>query len=450
MVENNKLEFKSELNEKLEKIASSFLNSKGGILYIGINDEGKPSKLDDLDQQQLQISDRLKNNILPSCLGLFDVHLEEVDNVQVIKVVFSSGLEKPYYIKKYGMSQSGCYLRLGASSKPMSQQMIDDLYSKRVHQTLRNILAPRQTLSFSQLKIYYEEKGLNLNDQFAQSLELLTKDGRYNYLAYLLADENGVSIKVAKYAGDTKVDLIENEEYGYCSLIKATNRVLDKLRIENITKATITDKSRIEKNLVDTVALREAVINAIIHNDYTTEYPPLFEIFSNRITITSYGGLLHNQSHNEFFEGGSMPRNRELMRVFKDVGLVEQLGSGMNRILKAYSQDVFQFFDHIIKVNFPIESTSQSSGQSSGLNMLENDILILNKTQINIITLIIDNALIKQIEIANKLNLTDRAIRKAMLPLLNNNVVKRDESKRNGPWIVNNYELNKTTYVNNK
>lgn len=247
MVENNKLEFKSELNEKLEKIASSFLNSKGGILYIGINDEGKPSKLDDLDQQQLQISDRLKNNILPSCLGLFDVHLEEVDNVQVIKVVFSSGLEKPYYIKKYGMSQSGCYLRLGASSKPMSQQMIDDLYSKRVHQTLRNILAPRQTLSFSQLKIYYEEKGLNLNDQFAQSLELLTKDGRYNYLAYLLADENGVSIKVAKYAGDTKVDLIENEEYGYCSLIKATNRVLDKLRIENITKATITDKSRIEK-----------------------------------------------------------------------------------------------------------------------------------------------------------------------------------------------------------
>lgn len=61
---------------------------------------------------------------------------------------------------------------------------------------------------------------LELNQQFANSLELLTPDGIYNYIAYLLSDENGVSIKVAKYAGTDKVDLIENVEYGYCSLIK--------------------------------------------------------------------------------------------------------------------------------------------------------------------------------------------------------------------------------------
>lgn len=66
--------------------------------------------------------------------------------------------------------------------------------------------------------------------------KLLTPEGKYNYIAYLLADENGVSVKVAKYAGKNKVDLIENEEYGYCSLVKATNQVLEKMRIENITK----------------------------------------------------------------------------------------------------------------------------------------------------------------------------------------------------------------------
>lgn len=77
----------------------------------------------------------------------------------------------------------------------------------------------------------------------------MTPDGKFNYIAYLLADENGVSIKVAKYAGKDKVDLIENEEYGYCSLIKATNSVLDKMKIENVTHTKVTTTKRIEKKL---------------------------------------------------------------------------------------------------------------------------------------------------------------------------------------------------------
>jgi divergent AAA domain protein len=52
--------------------------------------------------------------------------------------------------------------------------------------------------------------------------------------------------------------------------------------------------------------------------------------------MTSYGGLIPGQSEEDFFSCSSMPRNRELMRVFKDLGFVEQLGSGMSRILKAY------------------------------------------------------------------------------------------------------------------
>lgn len=107
--------------------------------------------------------------------------------------------------------------------------------------------------NFTQLKIYYLERGLELNAEFANSLELLTPDGKYNYIAYLQADENGVSVKVAKYAGTDKVDLIENEEYGYCSLIKATNHVLEKMKIENVTKARVTNTKRLEKNLVEPV-----------------------------------------------------------------------------------------------------------------------------------------------------------------------------------------------------
>ena len=344
----------------------AFLNNReGGVLYIGLDDEGKPVGVPDLDGTQLKIADRIKNNILPSTLGLFDIVSDTVDNVPVIKILISSGLEKPYYIKKNGMSPSGCFIRMGTSSQPMTTTMIDDLYSKRIHTTLRNIPSPRQDLTFAQLKIYYQERGLELNEKFVNSLELLTPDGKYNYIAYLLADENGVSIKVAKYAGTDKVDLIENEEYGYCSLIKAINQVMEKLKIENSTMTKVTSTKRIEKNLVEPIQMREAVINAIVHSDFSRKIPPVFEIFSYRMVFTSYGGLIPGQSEQDFFSCSSMPRNRELIRVFKDVGLVEQLGSGMSRILKVYDKNIFKISEHFIKVEFPFSVPKEISSADS-------------------------------------------------------------------------------------
>ena len=365
--ESNRVELKATLNDKLEKEIVAFLNNhEGGVLYIGVDDTGKPIGISDIDSLQLKIADRIKNNILPSTLGLFDIVTEIVKGVPVTKIIISSGLEKPYYIKNKGMSPNGCFMRLGTSTQPMPTTMIDELYAKRIHTTLRNIPAPRQDLTFAQLKIYYQERGLELNNRFAQSLELLTPDGKYNYIAYLLADENGVSIKVAKYAGTDKVDLIENEEYGYCSLIKATNQVLEKMKIENVTKAKVTSTKRIEKNLVEPVPLREALINAIVHNDFSREIPPVFEIFNDRMEFTSYGGLISGQSKEDFFSCSSMPRNRELMRVFKDVGLVEQLGSGMSRILKYYNRDIFEISDHFIKVVFPFSLTARKNIIANG------------------------------------------------------------------------------------
>lgn len=195
--ESNRVEFKEKLNDKLEKEIVAFLNNKeGGILYIGLDDKGNPIKNENLDEIQLKVADRIKNNILPSPLGLFDIVIEEIDNVEIIKVLISSGLEKPYYIKNKGMSPNGCYIRLGSSTQPMSTSLIDEYYGKRIHTTLRNIISPRQDLTFAQLRIYYQERGFELNENFANSLELLTPDGKYNYVAYLLADENAVSINV--------------------------------------------------------------------------------------------------------------------------------------------------------------------------------------------------------------------------------------------------------------
>ena len=195
---------------------------------------------------------------------------------------------------------------------------------------------------------------LALNDNFKRTLELLTEDGKYNYVAYLLADENGNSIKVAKYSSLDRCDLVENNEYGYCSLIKATKSVLSKLDIENKVAATITPMERIETPLWNKVALREAVINAIVHNDYSFEVPPKFEIFPDRLEITSAGRLPESLTREEFFNGISIPRNKELMRIYRDVELVESLGSGIPRILRAYGEDCFKFTDNFIRITLPI------------------------------------------------------------------------------------------------
>ena len=191
---------------------------------------------------------------------------------------------------------------------------------------------------------------VRLNNAFEQTLDLLTNTGQYNYVAFLLADENNVSIKVAKYSGTDRTDLISNNEYGYCSLLKATDLVIDKLNTENYVFSRKTEKYREDKPLWDKLAVREAVINAIVHNDYTNEVPPKFEIFANRLEITSYGTIPMGLTTDEFFSGVSIPRNKELMRVFRDVEMVEALGSGMPVILREYGHKAYEFMSHFIRL----------------------------------------------------------------------------------------------------
>lgn len=355
--EDNTTEFKLNLTDNLEKEVVAFLNSeKGGDVYIGVDDIGSIIGVQNEDQLQLSISDRIKNNIEPSCLGLFDVYSVDVKGKTIIRVIVSRGTEKPYYLKKYGMSPKGCFIRIGSGLQPMNRTMIDDLFASRTLTSLKKILSPKTDLTFEQLKIYYQEKGLYINHSFLNNLDLYTPDGLFNYVAYLLADNNTLSIKVAKYAGINKVDLIENEEYGFCSLVKATKNILTKLDIENRTFTKITGTAeRLQKNMIDKTALREALINAMVHNDYSREMTPLMEIYSDRLTITSYGGLVSGLSVDEFFQGRSMPRNRESMRVFRDLELVEHLGSGVHRILNAYDKNIFKWSDNFFEISFPYE-----------------------------------------------------------------------------------------------
>ena len=436
MTETNRIEFKEKLTDKidLEEEIVAFLNYReGGIVYIGIDKNGVPVEVDDIDSDMLKIKDRIRNNILPSPMGLFEVSAELIDGVRVIRIFVASGSEKPYYKSKYGMTPKGCFIRVGTAAEPMTTQMIEDLFAHRVRNSLRNIKSPRQDLTFSQLRIYYEEMKHPLNDNYLKNLELLTEDGALNYVAYLLADENGNSIKVAKYAGNDRINLISNNEYGYCSLITATRRVLEKLKVENEVSTQMTYMQRIDTPLWNDRAIHEAVINFVVHNDYSREVPPKFEIFSDRLEITSYGRLPENMSEDEFFSGVSIPRNKELMRVFRDVELVESLGSGMPRILESYNRDCFTFMDHFIRFTVPFSINVTDVTDNVTDNVTDENI---SPRQIKILEMMKTDIRVSSAEMAKKLSVTQRTIKRDIESLKQNNLVKRMGNERTGYWVV--------------
>lgn len=434
-IENSRVEFKTKLVDDLEENIIGFLNSKdGGNIYIGVTDNGKILGLNgNIDLLQRKIKDRIISNIEPSVLGLFDIEVLENSNKKYLNIIVARGLEKPYHLKGMGMTPDSCFIRIGSSNERMDEHLINKLFRERTKNSLKNIISPNQDLTFRDLKIYYAEKGFDVGENFEKQLDFYTLDGKYNYVAYLLADENRVSIKVAKYAGTDVEELIENYEFGYCSLIKATHRVLEKFITENKIFAKINYPERQEQQMYDYKAVREVIINALVHNDWSNEYPPKFEFFSDRLEVSSFGGIQNEFTKEEFLQGYSAPKNPELMRVFKDLELVEHLGTGIRRILKRYDKSIYHFFPHFIIVSIKYnENNFKYNNQNVNIISYSD----LTKIQEGIMGLIENKPNITQEEMAKILGVTSRTIRNHIKYLVDNEYITRIGADKNGKWTV--------------
>jgi len=205
--------------------------------------------------------------------------------------------------------------------------------------------------------------------------------------------------------------------------------VLDKIDLENKTKTRITSKERIDTRVWNAIAIREAIINAIVHNDYTNEVPPKFEIFDDRIEITSAGSLPDLLSQDEFFEGFSIPRNQEIMRIFKDLELVEHLGSGVPRILEAYSQRCFKFTENFLRMTFP-NTWDLSEDQDTSIEVpveaqVEAQVKEQVKEQVGVLINIFHNEM-SVLELMTKLNLKGRRnfLHNYLQPSLSQNLIE--------------------------
>ena len=434
--ETSKIEYKEKLTLDLEQEAVAFLNSDGGDIFLGIRKDGSIAGITNPDETQLKISDRLHNNIRPGILGLFDISVEKREGKKIVIINFASGTEKPYCIKQKGYSESGCFIRTGSSSRPMTQEMIDRLLAKRRPLSLANVPSRYQELTFEQLKFYYYSNKKILNDNFAQTLDLYNSEGKYNMAAFLLADNNNISVRIGKYSGTDKSDLIEREDFKECCLITAMKKVIDRMDIEN---RTLTNKrpmnTRIDKKLVDDEVLHEAVINAFAHNDYSRNLDtPIFQIYSDRFEILSFGGLVEGMTLENFYSGMSMPRNREIMRVFKDLQYVEQLGNGIPKIINKYGKESIDINGFIIQttLKFDIDIINRKFNDID--SEIENEIFL--KTNDKIIAELKRNPSATMNELADIIGISPAGIRWQLEKLNSSGVIRRAGAKKNGKWEI--------------
>ena len=223
--------------------------------------------------------------------------------------------------------------------------------------TILNTASRYDDLTFDQLFLYYDMKGIKLKKTtFKKNLELLTPDGKYNLQAQLLSDNPHIPIRFSLFSGKDKTStMYAVKEFGDMCILVALDKLIDFGDTLNIPQADERDRKveRKEVPLFNKNAFREAVINAFQHNLWVSGAAPQFTAYEDRIEITSLGTLPPKQTKQGFFAGISVPVNDKLSELFLQLHISEKSGRGIPRIVGAYGEKVFDFKDNAIAVTIP-------------------------------------------------------------------------------------------------
>ena len=407
----------------------AFLNTDGGTVIIGVKDDGTVIGVNNIDETLRKISDVISMQIEPNPQDEITTELKFDDGKTLIYLNIPTGSKNIYCQKKYGFSTSGSTMRVGTTCREMTAEQIKIRYEKNFvdSEYMLRRKSRQAEVSFRELKIYYAEKGYHLDEKsFEANLNLRNDKGEYNLLAELLSDQNGVPFIFVKFNGLDKAAISERNDYGYGCLLTTYEKIKTRLKAENICVSDTTVRPRKDTYLFDYDCVNEAVLNALVHNDWTITEPQI-SMFSDRLEILSHGGLPHGMTEKQFYEGISKPRNATLMRIFLSLGLTEHTGHGIPTIIKKYGKEVFEIDETYIRCIIPFDKTVVKSKQQN---------VGLNKTEKAILASLIENSDYTADELAEKLGVTKRTIERTFASLQNKGKLERIGSKRDGRWIV--------------
>lgn len=335
MIENQETEFKREYTDDLKKEVVAFLNTNDGTIYIGLNNDGSICGVADIDVTMQKISSSLRNAILPDCTRFFHMESCSEQGKHYLRLNIVKGTQTPYYLSEKGIRPSGVYIRVGNTTVQASEDMIRELIREANSEKYEDIKAYRQDLTFKAVQRVFDERNVEFGQSQMRTLGLLDTEGFYTNLALLLSDQCEHSIKCAIFEDTTKKVFKDRKEFGG-SLIEQVDRVLEYLNVYNKTASVIGDKLREDAREYPPTAIREALLNAVVHREYSYSGSTFVNLYADRIEIMSLGGLPDGISLEAVRLGISQPRNRKLANIFYRLNYIEAYGTGIPRIYEYY------------------------------------------------------------------------------------------------------------------
>ncbi len=334
--ESKTVELKSIVVDDIKKEIIAFANGEGGKMYIGVQDDGTVVGLDDPDGAALQVSNMVRDAIKPD-LTMF-LHYETLNEggKQIVAIDVQQGTERPYYIAKKGLRPEGVFVRQGYSSVPATNTAIRRMIKETDGDHFEEMRSLEQDLTFEAAEKEFSERNIPFGEVQMKTLGIMTHDGVYTNLGLLLSDQCMHTIKAAAFEGTTQNEFKDRKEFSG-SLFRQMDEVYDYIDFRNQTHSTFQKLRRIDRKDYPEVAVREALLNLLVHREYSFRASTFISLYTDRIEFTSIGGLVSGVTLNDIMMGISVCRNVKLANVFYRLELIEAYGTGILKIMEAYS-----------------------------------------------------------------------------------------------------------------
>ena len=335
--EDQEIELKVELTKDIKKEIVAFANTNDGTIYIGIDDNGTIIGLKQAEKDLEALSGMIREGIKSDLTLYTKIYIEKVENKDIIIVKVSEAPNKPYYLSDRGLKPSGVYLRHGNVSVQASEEVIKKLLIENNSNSFENNVSNMQDLHFEYLKNIFKNHNIEIDNNKFKTLNIVNLKAEYTNLGLLLSDECPYSIKCAIFNGNSRLEFRDRKEFTG-SVLKQVNDTFEYLELYNKTKGKIFGLERIDTKDYPEYALRESLLNAVIHRDYNFTGSILVSLFDDRFEITSLGGLVKGISIEDLYNGVSESRNPNLANIFYRLKYVESFGTGIGRIMESYKE----------------------------------------------------------------------------------------------------------------
>mgnify|MGYP004560709121 FL=1 len=334
--ETEMVELKAVAQDSIKKEIIAFANCNGGTVYVGVADDGTVLGVEDVDECALQVSNMVRDAVKPDVTMFVRYETLDCDGKAVIAVEVQRGTNRPYYLAKKGLRPEGVYVRQGHSSVPATDAAIRQMIKETDGDSFEDMRSLNQKLTFESTKKEFETRDIPFSSPQMQTLKIISPDGLYTNLGLLLSDQCPHTVKAAVFEGTDQSVFKDRREFSG-SLMRQLSEAYDYIDFHNQTHATFQKLLRIDTRDYPEVAVREALLNSLVHRDYCFRASTLIGIYDDRIEFVSVGGLLPGLELEDLMMGVSACRNPHLANVFYRLQLIEAYGTGMRKIMGAYA-----------------------------------------------------------------------------------------------------------------